>query len=30
MSAIDMSIVQRAKRGDTTAYAALVDYYYAR
>src|SRR5689334_14164300 len=30
MSAIDMSIVQRAKRGDRTAFAALVDFYYAR
>ena len=30
MSAIDMSIVQRAKRGDRAAFAALVDFYYAR
>ena len=30
MSAIDMSIVQRAKRGDRAAFAALVDHYYAR
>jgi RNA polymerase sigma-70 factor (ECF subfamily) len=30
MSAIDMSIVQRAKRGDRTAFVALVDFYYAR
>src|SRR5688500_19595477 len=30
MSAIDMSIVQRAKRGDRSAFAALVDFYYAR
>jgi RNA polymerase sigma-70 factor (ECF subfamily) len=27
---IDMSIVQRAKRGDRAAFAALVDFYYAR
>src|SRR5678815_2010690 len=30
MSTIDMSIVQRAKRGDRAAFAALVDFYYAR
>ncbi len=30
MSAIDMSIVQRAKRGDRAAFATLVDFYYAR
>jgi RNA polymerase sigma-70 factor (ECF subfamily) len=30
MSVIDMSIVQRAKRGDMAAFAQLVDGYYAR
>ena len=30
MNAIDLSIVQRAKRGDVAAFSSLVDFYYAR